>query len=571
MRWLFVARLRRFVLLAAVASLLLNLALLVPSLYMLQVFDRVFASRSIETLLMLSLFAAGALALGYCMDAARAAALARAGRALDETLSAPALAQALQQAAAGRGRADADRLRDIAQLRTFLAGPGVQAMFDAPWLPVYLLVITAMHPVLGATAAAGAVVLAALSVLTERFTREPAEAAQQRSRSLGHFTEALTRHAEVIVGMGMSGVAVGRWRTQHEAALETQAGLGSLSSRLGALARMTRQAVQLLALGVGAWLVVGENASPGIMVAATVLLGRALQPVEQLIGGWKQLVDGRAAWRRIAEPRELPSAAEPRLSLPTPAGRLEVEQLVFSHDRNRAALIRNVSFAIEPGESLGIVGPSGSGKTTLLRLMLGLRSPQHGAVRLDGADIRHWNRDELGAHLGYLPQDVSLFGATVAENIARLGDVNARLVVEAAQLAQVHDMILRLPQGYDTPVGEGGAVLSGGQRQRIGLARALYGQPRLVVLDEPNAHLDAAGEAALKAALGALKARGTTVIVVGHRPGLMAHLDKLAVLHEGELAAFGPAAAVLARLRGSSAQPVHHIAPHNTTAQEAAA
>ena len=570
MRWLFAARLRRFIVLAAVASLLLNLALVVPSLYMLQVFDRVFASRSVETLVMLSVFAAGGLAFAYGMDTARAAALARAGRTLDARMATPALEQALQQAASGRGRAQADPLRDIAQLRGFMTGAGVQALFDAPWLPLYLLLITAMHPVLGATAALGSAGLAALSILTERTTRTPAEAVQRRSRALGHHAEALTRHAEVIVGMGINGVAVNRWRDEQVAVLQAQGELGARSSRLAAFARIARQAVQLAALGVGAWLVIAENASPGIMIAATVLLGRALQPVEQLISGWKQFVDARAAARRLAEPRDVPPDA-PRLSLPAPAGRLELDRVVFGHDRTRAPLIRRVSFAVEPGESLGIVGASGSGKTTLLRLILGLRAPQHGTVRLDGADIRNWNRDELGAHVGYLPQDVSLFGATVAENIARLGSVDSERVVAAAQLAHAHDMILRLPQGYDTPVGEAGAILSGGQRQRIGLARALYGAPRLVVLDEPNAHLDAAGEDALKSALQALKARGTTVIIVGHRPGLMAQLDKLGVLHDGELAAFGPAGAVLARLNGAPVQAVRPLAPHVATVQGAAA
>ncbi len=570
MRWLFVARLRPFVLLAAAASLVLNLALLVPSLYMLQVFERVFASRSLETLLMLSLLAAGALALAYCMDSARSAALARAGRALEESLALPALEQALQLAAAGRGRAETDRLRDIAQLRAFLSGPGVQALFDAPWLPLYLLVITALHPLLGLVAALGAGGLLLLSVLTERLTREPAAGVLKRSRALGHQADALARQAEVVVGMGMGAAAAQRWQADHQALLAAQGTLAARSLRLGALARIARQVLQLLALGVGAWLVVGANASPGIMIAATVLLGRALQPVELLIAGWKQLLDARSAWQRLAQPRELPLPAQ-HLSLPAPVGRLEVAQLVFTPEHQREPLLRGLTFALEPGESLGIVGASASGKTTLLRLILGLRAPQHGAVRLDGADIRHWNRDELGRHVGYLPQDVSLFAATVAENIARLGPVDAQQVVAAARLAEAHEMILRLPQGYDTPVGEAGAVLSGGQRQRIGLARALHGLPRLVVLDEPNAHLDAEGEAALAAALQSLKAAGTTVIVVGHRPALMARLDKLAVLHEGSLAAFGPAAAVLARLQGSAPQPVRRLNPQPQPNQAAAA
>jgi PrtD family type I secretion system ABC transporter len=571
MRWLFVPPLRHFVGLAAGASLLLNLAMLVPSLYTLQVFDRVFASRSIETLVMLSVLTFLALAFAYCMDVARARALAAAGRMLNRLLSPAVLEQALHQAAAGRGPANAERLRDVTQLRTFLASGGVRALFDAPWLPVYLFVIGLMHPLLGVAAGIGAVVLALLAVATDRMTRAATEAVRGQSRSVGRHAESLTRHAEVIVGMGMAASAVGAWQRRHEQLLDRQSLLGAASARLSALARVARQGVQMAVLGIGAWLVVGADASPGIMVAATILLGRALQPVEHLISGWKQLVDARSAWQRLCEPQAL-AGRDTRLRLPAPVGRLELERVVFTHDTSRPALIKGVSFAIEAGESLGIVGASGSGKTTLTRLLLGVWQPHSGAVRLDDANIAHWERGELGAHLGYMPQDVSLLAGTVAQNIARLGEVDDAKVVRAAQRAHAHDMILRLPQGYDTPVGEAGIALSGGQRQRIALARALYGDPRLVVLDEPDAHLDADGEEALRAALRALKASGTTVVVVGHRVGLMAQLDKIAVLKEGALHAFGPAATVLARL---NARNVHALpaakAGATNTAQEVAA
>ena len=554
MRWLFVKQLRPFVLLAAAASLVLNLVLLVPALYMVQVFDRVFASRSLETLAMLTGIATVALVLGYCMDRVRARALAWAGSALDRRLSPLALAGVLRQAAAAGGRPDTDALRDIAQLRGFLSGTGIQALFDAPWLPVFLLVIALMHPVLGLTAAIGAGLLAGLAVLTATLTREPTEDALRRSRATSRHAEALARNAEVIIGMGMTAAVVASWQARHGELLAAQARLGATSARLSSAARIARQALQVAMLAIGAWLVVGTAASPGIMVAATILLGRALQPAEQLITGWKALVNARGAWQRLIARADLPSSADGDLALPDPIGRVEVERVVFHMASGRPALIKGVAFALEPGESLGIVGPSASGKTTLLRLLLGIWRAQSGVIRLDGADVSRWNRDALGRHVGYLPQDVELFAGTVAENIARLGALDSAKVVAAAELAHAHEMILRLPDGYDTQIGAGGALLSGGQRQRIALARALYGVPRLVVLDEPNANLDGEGELALAAALKALKALGVTVILVGHRPSMVSQLDKLAVLKDGALEAFGATSAILPRMLAGARQ-----------------
>ncbi len=548
MRWLLAAPLRRFVVLAASASVLLNLAMLVPSLYTLQVFDRVLASRSGATLLMLSALTLLAIAFGCCMDVVRTRTLGAAGRALTQRLSAPALQQALQQAATEHARGDVARVRDVALLNQFLNGAGARALFDAPWLPLYLGVIALMHPWLGITAAAGAAALALLAALTERLTRDDADALLQRARTLGRHADTLVRQAEAFVGMGMAGAAVAAWRRQHTQWLDRQDRLNDTTARLAALARASRQGVQMSVLGVGAWLVIGAGASPGIMVAATILLARALQPLEQLVTGWKQWVDARGAWQRLCEPGSA-APATTSLRLPAPSGRLAVERLVFGHDAQRPALIKNVSFAVRAGESLGIVGASGSGKTTRVRLLLGLWTPRAGSVRLDDADIASWPRDALALHLGYLPQDVSFFDGSVAQNIARLGPVDDQQVVRAAQLAQAHEMILRLPQGYDTMLGDAGIALSGGQRQRIALARALHGAPRLVVLDEPDAHLDADGEAGLKAALRELKANGTTVIVVGHRAGLMAQLDTIAVMKDGALQAIAPAADMLARWR----------------------
>jgi PrtD family type I secretion system ABC transporter len=571
MKWLFARRLRSFVMLAAVASLVLNIALLMPAIYMMQVFDRVLTSGSVETLAMLGIITLLFLGLGYFLDTVRARALAWAGRSLDRLLAPVAIRASLEQAAAGPGRVDTDALRDIAQLRTFLSGPGVLSLFDAPWLPIYLLIITLMHPSLGLAAAIGALALVALGVITDRLTFDHAERSLRSSRAASRLAEKLARNAEAIIGMGMTQRAVAHWGEHHDALLNAQQQHVTTSSALSAFARALRQVLQVVMLGVGAWLVVDMQASAGVMIAATILLSRALQPVEHLIGGWRSLIDARGAWRRLSE-RTAGEQNGKKVALPAPTGRIDVERVAYTFAPSRPALIKNVSFALAAGESLGVIGASAAGKTTLLRLLLGLRRPQAGVVRLDGADIERWDRDALGEHIGYLPQDVELFAGTVGENIARLGASSdpaaSERIVRAAQLARAHDMILKLPDGYDTQIGDGGAVLSGGQRQRIALARALYGNPRVVLLDEPNANLDVAGEAALIAAIADLRAHGVTVIMVSHNAMLMAALDKLAVLKEGALEMFGPSAAVLARLRNSapSSRVVSFPATRNTEA-----
>jgi PrtD family type I secretion system ABC transporter len=557
MNWLLARQIRPFIRLAAGASLLLNLALLAPALYMLQVFDRVFASGSLETLVMLGLPVLVMLVLGYHMDAARARLLAAAGRRVESCLAPEALATQLESAAAGK-RQEEDALRDVAQLRRLLAGPGVIALFDAPWIPLYLLIITLMHPLLGGIAALGALALFGLGLLTEYATRRGTERALVASRHTSAQGDALLRNAESVIAMGMTRAAVQLWQRRCDAQHEAQAQLTGRGARLGAIARMARQFLQVVALAFGAWLVIGREASPGIMIAATILLGRALQPVELLIGGWKAMVEARGAWRRL-EARELRSR-QPRLALPAPKGRLEIEHLTYAFAPQKAPLLRGVSLTLFAGESLGIMGPSASGKTTLLRLLLGLRQAQAGIVRLDGADISRWDRESLGRAVGYLPQDVELFAGTISENIARLQQPDPDAVVRAAKLAQAHDLILQLPEGYDTDIGEGGCLLSGGQRQRIALARALYGDPRLVVLDEPNANLDDEGDSALAAALAELKARGVTVVVVSHRRGLISGLDRIALLRNGKIEAYGPSSLMVARLSQGGADAPRVVA-----------
>jgi PrtD family type I secretion system ABC transporter len=545
MEWLLARQVRPFIRLAAFASLLLNLALLAPALYMLQVFDRVFASGSIETLVMLGIPVLAMLALGYYMDAARARILAAAGRRVESCLAPEALATQLEVSASG-ARRDDDVLRDVAQLRKLLASAGVLALFDAPWVPLYLLIITIMHPLLGGIAALGAVLLLGLGMLTEYTTRRQTERAMSATRASQRQADALLRNAEAVVAMGMSGAAIDDWQQRCAAQHQSQEELAHTGARLGAMARIARQLLQVTALGFGAWLVIGREASPGVMIAATILLGRALQPVELLISGWKAMIEARTAWKRLCERQTLQRPA--RLALPAPKGRLDIERVSYSVAKNKEPLLRGVTFSILPGESVGLIGPSASGKTTLLRLLLGMRSPQSGVVRLDGADISRWDRTALGRAVGYLPQDVELFAGTVAANIARLQKPDPEAVLHAARLARAHDLILDLPDGYDTEIGEGGCLLSGGQRQRIALARALYGEPRLLVLDEPNANLDEDGDAALASALVELKARGVTVIVVTHRRSLTSRLDRIAVLRNGKIETFGHTASVLSRL-----------------------
>ena len=569
MNWMLLRPLRPYLTLAAIASLLLNVALIVPSLYMLQVFDRVFSSRSVETLVMLSLFALLALALAFCMDRGRGRLLARAGGRVDDALVAAALAAQLKAAACGPGVPQTTALPDIARLRHFLASPAVHALFDAPWLPVYLAVIFLLHPLLGWAALVSAAALFTLGLVSEALLRKDAEAVTAGQQRAAGRIDALTRNAEVLVGMHMLGHALATWALAHQALRRTQERLGDAGATLAAAGRLLRQMVQVGMLGLGAWLVVAGHASPGIMIAATLLVSRALQPVEQLIAGWKALLEVRAAWRRL-QWQAVDPAAGPALQLPELRGALSLERVSLVGAPLRPPVIKGVSLALAPGECLGVVGASASGKTTLLRLMLGLRQPQVGSVRLDGVELAHWPATQLVGAIGYLPQDVELFAGTVAQNIARLGPVDSQAVLAAARLAGVHGLVSRLPNAYDTELGDGGAVLSGGQRQRIALARAVYGNPKLVLLDEPNASLDSEGEDALSAAIVALKEAGTTVVLVSHRPALMRHADTLAVLRDGAIDSLGPRDEVLARMSGAGVLPLRRTAPVSPLARATA-
>jgi PrtD family type I secretion system ABC transporter len=544
-----IARFRPFFAYAALFSLLINVLTLIPALFMLQVYDRVITSRSVETLVMLAIVTTIALvALAY-LDMLRARLLAAAGVTLEKDLGPRVLDETVRRAASPNPSESAYGLRDVGMLRSFLGGPGVLALFDAPWLPIYLIVIWLLHPMLGALALIGALLLFALAYLNERLAHKALEATHAEARASGRLVDQSVMHAEVLGALGMSAALGRRWEQRAHRALTLQLDAAAVTSFFTSATKFLRLFLQSAMLAVAAWLVIEQQATGGVMIAATILLGRALAPVESAIGGWKHLVDARGAYTRLSRALEHAPAEQARTELPAPLGALTADRVMFGFRGQDAPVIKQVSFAIEPGEMLAIVGPTAAGKSTLARLLIGLWKPVAGTVRLDGSDLALWPRDRLGPHLGYMPQTVELFAGTVAENIARLAQVDSAEVVAAAQRANAHELILRLPQGYDTPIGDGGAHLSGGQRQRIALARALYGRPRLVVLDEPNSNLDNDGEAALVTALRALKAEGVTIVAITHRTALLAAADKILVLRDGAVEKFGPINEIMRAVR----------------------
>jgi PrtD family type I secretion system ABC transporter len=548
------AELKRPLLAVAGFSLLVNLLLLAPALFMLQVFDRVIASGSRETLATLLIGTAVALLMMFALDYLRARLQGVAGQIVGEFLS-PLIARITLADRArmdSRSSASVNGLRDVALLRNVFASQGLLALFDAPWLVVYLCVIALAHPALGLAATGAALWMLGLALVNDRLTRRGIEAVQHRASRSSRYLEASLANAEVVQTLGMADALLTRWGRLNASVAEIQGPLARRSVAMAALTRTTRQAVQVVMLALGAWLVITQQSSAGVMIGATILLGRALAPVEQLVGNWRVLADGRAAFRRLAALLNDKTLDAVNMRLPVPRGALRAEGLMWRPRGSDRLVLGGVSFELAAGESLAIIGPSGAGKSTVLPLLAGLWAPTVGVVRLDAADVAHWPRDELGPHIGYVPQDVELFAGTVAENISRLGDVDATMVVDAARRARVHDMILSLPAGYETMVDPQDALLSPGQRQRIALARALYGAPALLLLDEPNANLDGADELALGQSLSAL-AGSVTVVVVTHRTTLAQQVDKMLVLEGGRVLHYGRTAEVLAALHGPRA------------------
>jgi ATP-binding cassette subfamily C exporter for protease/lipase len=549
--WVF----RREFVVVGVFSMAANVLMLAPTLYMLQVFDRVMSSRSELTLLAMSLITLFLFCVMAFAEWMRSRVLVRAGVRLDGLLGTRVFNASFEANLAPSGVSPARAFGDLIQIRQFLTGNGILAFFDTPWTPVYMAVLFILHPMLGFLSLFFAAVQGALAWFGHRTTVAPAEEASKAGSEATSYLQGKLRNAEVLEPMGMVHNLRPHWARRHAHAQQLQGRAQALTHRITAWSKFIRYAQQSLALGAGALLVIDGQLSPGGMIAANVLMTRALAPIDMLVGAWRGFISARGAFGRLEALLGAHPERDPALSRVAPQGALTLRDVVAVAPGRAEPILKGVNVAVAPGTVTVVLGPSGSGKSTLARCMVGIWPGVSGEVLLDGLPIEGWDRNELGPYLGYLPQDIELFEGSIAENIARFGEVSPEKVIAAARSAGLHEMILRFPKGYDTPIGEAGNLLSGGQRQRIGLARAVYGDPVLVVLDEPNANLDDVGEAALVRTVQELKAKGRTVFLVTHRPGIVAVADRLLILRNGTVQANGPRDQVLAALRAAQAAP----------------
>ncbi len=531
----------------AIFSFFINLLMFTTPLYMLQMYDRVLGSRNETTLVMLTVVAGGALILFGTLEMVRSRILVRIGARFDDLLNKHVFRAAFQSSVTHPGSASSQSLRDLDNVREFMTGQGLIAFLDAPWVPVFLAVVFLFHPILGFVALGGAIIIFIFALSNEFATRGPLSQASKNNVQTSNFVSTSLRNAEAVSAMGMLPGIMDRWRRRHRDVLERQAMASDRAGTILASSKAVRQFLQVSMLGTGAYLVLQGEITPGTMIAGSIMMGRALSPVEQAVGQWRSFVNTRSAYSRLNQLLLQVDQERDRMQLPTPEGRITMERAVVAPPGSRTPVLKGVSFDLQPGEALGVIGPSGAGKSSLARALMGVWPIASGHVRIDGADITDWNKEQLGPHLGYVPQDVELFDGTVAENIARFQEVDPDEVVRAAQLAGVHEMILRLPHGYDTQIGPSGQSLSGGQRQRVALARALYGDVRFVLLDEPNANLDTEGEKALTDAITRLREQGRTMAMITHRPQLLGSVDKVLALDDGQVQAFGPRQDVLSR------------------------
>ncbi|MCV6574498.1 MAG: type I secretion system permease/ATPase [Cohaesibacter sp.] len=529
-------------------SLFINLLMFVGPLYMLQIYDRVLASRSEVTLIAITALAGGFLLTYGLLESVRSRMLVRIGVRFDAMLNEKvfrtiftAFRRAPQSQVSGA-------LRDLNIVREFMTGGAIIAFFDAPWVPIFIAFGFLLHPYLGLVSVAGGLIILVLALINEFSTRNLLAEASGYSRDASLNLNQSLRNAETAQAMGMISGVFNRWKDAHINAMILQTNASDRAGLLVAGTKFVRMALQVVILGVGAYLAIGGEISPGAMIAASIIMGRALAPIEMAVGQWKNVVAARGARTRLEEMFIAMPEQEQPMSLPAPEGHLSFEQVTIAPPGTRHATLKAVTLDIEPGTLVGVVGPSGSGKSTFARAAVGIWSPLAGAVRLDGAEYSAWDSEQLGPYVGYLPQEVELFSGTVAENIARFGEIDPEKVVTAAKAANVHELILQLPQAYDTSIGEAGRSLSGGQRQRIALARALYGHPKLVVLDEPNSNLDNEGEAALVEAMIAMRNQGATVLAITHRTSFLKSVDKILVLSDGVMSMYGDAPSVIQRL-----------------------
>jgi ATP-binding cassette subfamily C exporter for protease/lipase len=533
---------------AAGFSLVSNLLYMALPLYTFQIYGRVMTSASVSTLLVITFGVLACFVISGVVDHYRAKVLIHFGVLLDQRVSGHVFAALFEGNLRGNPAAKSQALRDLDSFRQMLTGSAFGVVFDLPWMPIFMLVLFLISPLVGAVTLIGAVLLFGIAMLQDRSTRPPMKEANEAAIRSYAFTDAALRNSEAVRAMGMVEPLGARWAAFRQTTMDKSSVASQRASMLSNYSKFARQAVQVLIIAIGAYLVVKGKIHSGLLFANMILAARALQPIERLVGSWDPLMNGTRAYDRLMALLATYTPTRSTTSLPAATGQISVEGVNFAAPGGDRYILRNVNLRIEAGEMLGIIGPSGAGKSTLSRLLVGIWPPTAGSVRLDGADVFTWDRGDFGRNCGYLPQDVELFSGTIRDNIARFRpDVEDSQVVWAATVAGVHQLILRLPKGYDTDLGETAAALSAGQRQRVGLARAIMGQPRLLVLDEPNASLDAEGEEALMAALDALKASGVTIILVSHKPTIFRSADKMLVMRDGQVELFGPKDAVMAR------------------------
>ena len=541
----------------ALFSGMVNLLMLAGPLYMLQVYDRVLSSRSVPTLIALSVFLVGAYAFQGVLDLIRSRVVVRSAAVLDQRLALAVHSAVIRLSVASRHPGDGPQpVRDLDAIRGFLTGAGPIAIVDLPWVPVFLTICFLIHPWLGVASTIGAVTLFTMTLLTERASRAPAKALAQDAGRRSIMVEAQRRGGETIMAMGMADALGQRWAGVNNRYIAATASLSDVAGGFGSASKVLRLLLQSVILGLGAYLVIRQEMTAGAMVAASIMMGRALAPIETAIANWRAFIGARQAITRLSEALTRAAPKREVTSLPRPARSLEVEHVVMVAPGGQKPVVANVRFALKAGQAVGIIGPSGAGKTSLVRALVGIWRPAKGCVRLDGAALDQWDLDQLGQHVGFISQTVELFDGTISENIARMNvKPDADAVLRAAKAAGAHELILRLPNGYDTAIGEGGEALSGGQRQRIALARALYGDPFLVVLDEPNSNLDNEGELALRQAIANLKTRGAIVVLIAHRPSVLAVCDHILVLANGEQKDFGSRDEIMQKMTRPVAAP----------------